>query len=257
MLITLPASTDADLKWDKEKALAECCAQKGEQLLWQIDLGLESGALSLGDPARFFSYGIALEQFSREIWPLFQNQTIGVSLYRGAYDIDERLLWDASLEEHYREFAPEISDETRKQFFTANVFADFLHRLISYLPAEVTPFCHFDIQKITNPALAACLFSRARFEYLHLVLDENVNFSSTLGVVLPQDAYCTDSTLGKLNKILIKLQKNHMSFRMIPESLLIEEWDGLDTLQIISAAISPSGKRMLQGFRAAGGEIIE
>src|ERR1700722_10980696 len=99
VLIKLSASLGAELNWDEEKARAQQFVQKGALLFWQIDLGLESNSLSLKDPAHFFSYGIALEQFSQEIWPAFQEHTLGISLYRGTYDILERLIWDASVEE--------------------------------------------------------------------------------------------------------------------------------------------------------------
>jgi hypothetical protein len=288
VLIKLPAALNADLKWDEEKARALQFVQKGALLFWQIDLGLESSPLNLKDPAHFFSYGIALEQFSREIWPAFKDQTLGISLYRGIYDILERLIWDASVEEHYQEYAADfdfsVHEETKKQFFSANLFAEFLHRLVSYLPAESAPFCLFDIQNFTNPALAACLFSRARFEYLHLALkgatlpfrglawENGSSFGGFIGkgraapiltseilhgVVLPQDPFCTPQTLTQLNKAFTDLQAKQTPFRMVPEALLIEEWDGLDTLLVIPQAVSPSGKRMLQGFRAAGGDVCE
>src|SRR5215510_8401880 len=97
--ISLPAKGDDDLDWSSALAHAENAAD----LCWQIDLGLENGPLNLKDPALFSSCALALEQFSREIWPQFKERTRRLSLYCGAWDISGRLIWDESMEEHFCE----------------------------------------------------------------------------------------------------------------------------------------------------------
>ena len=44
-------------------------------------------------------------------------------------------------------------------------------------------------------------------------------------------------------------------YRIIPELRLNEMWQGLDELIVIEEAVSPLGRRQIQGFLAAGGKI--
>jgi len=254
--VQLSAGAGSELNWDAAKKLARTHISQRKRICWEIDLGLEIGTLFLKDSALFFSCGLALEQFSKEIWPEFKDETLAVSLFRGPFEIAERIFWDASLDEDFQDYMLHLEDASqRKLFFAATMFAEFLHRLISYLPTEVVPLCQFKIPEGMGRALAACLFSRARFEYLHLQMPVPVQTIST-AVVIPSDAFCTQAALTELEEIFKHLEKNRISFRMISEIFLTEEWNGIEQLYV-SKAVSPQGKRMLQGFVAAGGTILE
>ncbi|MBI2743286.1 MAG: hypothetical protein HYX48_05155 [Chlamydiales bacterium] len=284
--ILLPARLNDELRWKEEIEKAEEFVQNGTLIFWQLDLGLEEGALILTDPALFFSFGIALEQFTQQLWPAFKEKSLGVSLYRGAFTTTERLVWDAGLEEHYAQYRKGslLSEPVSKQLFSTNIFAEFLHRLISYLPVEVAPFCQFDTESIKSLALQSLLFSRARFEYLHLGIKgcalplrgltwergssiggwigESAYNSlhkpaAQIGLIIPQDASLSCEIIEKLEETLAYLLKQDASFRMISELHLTEEWDGIETLISIPEAISPQGVRMLKGFAATGGKIVE
>lgn len=284
--VQLPARPDSELNWTEQKKRAEELVEKGLLIFWQLDLGLEAGSLALKDTSLFFSFSIALEQFGKELWPSFKESTVGISLYRGSLNVAERLIWNAAIEEDFVEYLEKspLTQDLAKQFFSVNLFAEFLHRLISYLPVEIAPFCQFDCSEIRSPALLACLAARNRFEFLHLALQgsslplrglvwENGGSvggwigkgkqemvkacGSQIGVVVPPDSLCSSRTLNLLDKILLNLQKSKTEFRLISELFLIEEWDGLETLVVIPEAVSPQGKRMLKGFQAAGGKLEE
>ena len=53
-----------------------------------------------------------------------------------------------------------------------------------------------------------------------------------------------------------KLLKQGTKVRVIEEAYLTAEWDGLDILYIDPPCLSREGKRKVQGFQAAGGEVI-
>ena len=256
--IELPAEAASELNWDAAKNLAREQISQGKRISWEIGLGLERGTLFLRDSTVFFAHGLALEQFTKEIWPEFKNGTLSVSLFRGPFDVEERIFWDAALEEEFHDFMPQLADfHQRRSLFAGTVFAEFLHRLISYLPTEVLPVCHFEVPQEMSRALAACLFSRARFEYLQMELKEPIHVQVSTAVVIPSDAFCTQEALAELEEIFTHLAKNCIPFRMISEIFLTEEWNGIEQLYVASSALSPQGKRMLQGFEAAGGTILE
>jgi hypothetical protein len=51
------------------------------------------------------------------------------------------------------------------------------------------------------------------------------------------------------------LLQSPVSFKPVYESLLTEQWDGLDEIYVLSEALTPQGKRKLLGFEAAGGKV--
>lgn len=263
-IIYLPARKTDDLEWNEELALAE----KAESLFWQFDFGLETGMLHLKDPALFSSCALALEQFRKDILPHYAEKTRGVSLFKGRFDIDTRLFWDAGMEEHFAErmadFGLQVAEaETRdlqRTLFSVDLFAQFLHRLLSILPEEIETRCEFDLQGKMNPTLATLLFSRARFEHLVLRLEGAPTFlqasSVEVGVLIPTDAVMTADVFKKLENLLGHLQEQKIIFRCIPELLLGEEWGGLEKLATIPDTLSVPGRRLLQGFTVAGGTIF-
>lgn len=270
VLLKLPAFLQHDLDWSLEKRNAEQIAASGKRILWEIDFQWEASVFL--SSAAFLAYGRALEEFSK-LSSLFAEQTFGVCLYRGSADFP---LFDFShWEDRFYEWAQELihngfSEQELKSaqahyfhVFKADLFASYLHRLVSFLPDTMRSFAFFDIDSVLSPAFCAQLFSSHRFEHLQIVLSrdglvlEEQTKNLPLAVCLPSDAYCNRKILARLDAILYDLKAKGIPFRIISEEKLTEEWEGLDRLIVISEAISPLCKRKLQGFAAAGGEIIE
>ncbi|MFI5343656.1 MAG: hypothetical protein ACHQUC_05480 [Chlamydiales bacterium] len=77
-----------------------------------------------------------------------------------------------------------------------------------------------------------------------------------VGICLPlMNDYHPDHWQG-LDHVLRVLTERSIPFRLISESHLITEWDGLDDLIYLPKGLSSQGKRKLQGFCAAGGRVI-
>jgi hypothetical protein len=256
------AGLDEELLWDNSKRLALVAKEK--YLFWELDFGLGEGSLVLYDTARYHSYTLAIEQFLEKLWKPFSDKTFGVSLYKGKCDFFDRFSWSHQHEEQSGEAG---ADE---ELYCANVFAEYLHRLASYLPDELLPFCLFDTH-LLSPARAAQILSKERFSHLHLGVKCEKTISqylswkggiytfhkqdSSLGILLPPDELCTKSFLEKLDELLDQLTNQGNTFRIIPEALFNELWDGLDQVIAFKDTISPQGGRKLLGFAAAGGEI--
>ena len=72
-----------------------------------------------------------------------------------------------------------------------------------------------------------------------------------VGVCFPSFPYA-----HRINEVFLTLLVYKIFFRVIPEELLMMEWDELDCLIVDPAQMSSHGMRQLRGFHAAGGLAI-
>lgn len=210
--VRLPAHLSDDLNWPVQ-------VPEDKAILWELDLGLPFFEFLPDNTAAFFSFSIAIEEFSRKLWPAFHHRTFGVALYRGPLPTEKQFPsahWDAHL-------------------CRIQLLSEYLHRLVSFLPDTVLPFAFF------NETLSP--MQKAKFEHIHLTTEAPP--STSLGLYLPADADV------ELNGIL----ERH-SVRIIPEEKLTEQWDGIEKLIVPDHPISATGRRKLLGFIAAGGEVV-
>ncbi len=212
--IILDAQLNSDLDWQ--------IPDLQESLLWHLDFGFSAPKIHLDDQASFYAHSLAVEHFAKRV-----KQGAGVILYKGGLEVLDRIL-----------------NPGATPIDKANMLGDYLHRLASFLPDEMKPFCLFEPS--LSPGKFAQLTSKERFWHLHLSLEEK---DHPVGILLPQDEYCTNEVIGALDALIEK------EYRVIPEMRLNELWHGLDELIVIDKAVSPMGRRQLQGFIAAGGKV--
>ena len=243
--VRLAAHLSDDLNWEKQIECARTFVAEGKFLFWKIDLGLEGLQLTPHDTSSFYSFSLALEQFSKKVWPAFQEYTFGVSLYRGGADFSS--LFPSS---HWER---EGCDE---QLHRVQLFSEYLHRLISFLPDTALIFALIDFPEELSFARQCQLFSKERFESIYLGFSRGcVDKVPRVGVCLPSSDQMSESVLEQLNTLAADLHSQGTPFRVVSEEKLTEEWDGLDQLIVFSSALSARGRRKLLGFIAAGGEI--
>jgi hypothetical protein len=284
--IELPAFLDGDLNWEKPLKQAQEAVGKGYFIYWDMDFGFGNQIIDIQESAHFLSYTLALQEFTDKVWNDFRNSTFGLGLYRGPLDLASRWKWGELSEGHFSEWVKEMKGEEDpdhlRRLFCVRAFAEYLHRMLAFLPDILPVFCLVDVSGIESPAMQMQLTSKVFFEHIHLGIKGSDLFLSALAwqtgksqkgwigdgspslnkgplpqtaVCFPQPIYCSLDVLGCLDKAFAELGAKKVSFRIIPEELLTEQWDGIDTLVVISDAVSPQGKRKLQGFSAAGGEI--
>src|SRR5579872_3728900 len=286
--IRLPAGLEEDLSWESQIISAEDAVKEGKLLFWQFDFGFEKKQISLKDSALFYSFGIALEQFFEKIWSKFKEETFGVSLFRGSADFSQLFIWDQENQDQYLEWLKDTyRDPSPNSYYfsvyCAHLFSEYLQRLISYLPDQLLVFCLLDLSFLSRRAEAAHLLSKEHFSHLHLAVkgaflplsgltwqegnslggwigegSPRFNTSPSLSIAFsfPGDYYCSPQILSALEKTFRQLQERKISYRLIPESLLVEQWDGIDFLIVHSESLSPQGRRALKGFCAAGGTLV-
>jgi len=181
---------------------------------------------------------------------------MGISLYKGSCHFRTRL-------EHYTEWLTDhnqIDSPHNRHVHALNILSDYLHHLSAIFPDEIEPYVLFDMDGVKNPWQAAQLISKERFTHLNVATknapvwlsyetwdQEGVREQEhpTRGVVLPIDSCFADFPLPKVEE----------PYRMIPEYALTEMWDGVNTLYYMEEALSSLGRRKLQGFVAAQGEL--
>ncbi len=275
VLLRLPAQLSNDLDWSKEMGQATQIVNSEKMILWEIDLGLSQ--LTPDNSTAFFSYSLALEEFTAKVWPAFRNHTFGAALYRGAIPAEDqfpRSHWETA----FIEWSADLPHPCYT-LYCVQMLSEYLHRLISFLPDSLLPFALIDASTIYSPAKITQLFSKGRFEHIHLALKGapcmfpslcwetgqgsqgylgtihpsiSAQPSSSLGIYLPNDTHIDSAWMLKFDQAILELTT---SYRIIPEEKLTEQWDGLDTLLVDSQKISTQGKRKLLGFIAAGGTV--
>jgi len=218
--ITLPASLSDDLHWDIPEI-------SDTQILWHLDFG----PFDLTNSAHFHSNLLAVEQFVKQIWENHSERTSGVILT------------------HFEE-------NTLMNLEQANHLSDYLHRLASFLPDECPPIIRIETSEKEWTQLIH-FFCLRRFEYFHLeFIGKKLpvrESDAKIGVVIPSDETIN---LERLSQMISSLDQKNLKYQCIPEELLNEHWGGLETLLVDKSSLSDTGQRMLNGFEAAGGNII-
>lgn len=256
--IVLPAHLEDDLKWDTQKALADEAVERGAQIVWEFDFAIRSFC----DQTHFQSYVLALEQFIGTLWKDFQTHTSAICLYRGSLETVRKIECDqTSFQEWLADTYGEVDERSQEYFkalFLLDYLAGYLHRLGAFLPTEVDLLCHFQVSPSMSLTKASHLFSKARFAHLRLCMSGlplNLDPTAPLAICLPEDHCLTLENLSLFEEVLLRLKNADFRFRIIPESILTEEWTEVDALVVLEPALSLQGKRKLQGFCAAGGEV--
>lgn len=264
MLIRLPAGLKEDLDWSSHRRIAQEFTEKGISILWHLDFGITPESFNPYETAHFFSYTLAIEHFFKKIWPEFQDKTTGLCLYEGSLKFSSNR--SEKLSHFFDEFTQDYNDafvrEDLFELFSINLFSEYLHRLASFLPDNLSPYCMLDLSYQKSRAKIAQILSKRRFEHFELIVKgadipiREKNFAP-LGICLPTDEKLTPAAMKQLEVVLNVLVEKNTHFRIISEETLNEEWLELEELLIFPTLLTPQGKRMLKGFEAAGGTLKE
>lgn len=249
--ILLEANERSHLNWKKEEERATDLIEKGFFILWEIDFALLEG--SLEDEARFLTLGLAIDHFMATIWPKFQENTFGFLLFRGILSLSNR-----------------------------DQLLDYLRLISAALPDNLFIFLLFDTTNFPDPSSYFHATNQKAFQPFRLILKGEYAMrypfalpalgwdhgASPLGFFSEKNypkvdeqritaAICLSEKVdsSELSRVIEEWETT--PFRVIPEEMLTEEWEGIDDLMIFPDAISPQGQRKLLGFSAAGGRIIE
>lgn len=239
-MIKISAKPHDDLNWQIE----------GKPSVFEFDLGLDEPYFPIEDELHFQSLAAALSHFTKTVWKDHPEAT--AILYRGSADFSTFFRWSERQEANYSAWKEgrALSNEAHlKRLFCAEAFVAYFQMLAHRLPDELPITLILDPQNTGTAAETLHLLSPERFE--HFTLDSGLHFDSKVGICFPTDEFCSSAILEEIDGLIQALP----SFRPVYESLLTEQWDGLDEIQVFSEALTPQGERKLKGFCAAGGVV--
>lgn len=248
---------------------------EGERILWRFNFGLNRHLQKFRDELAFQSYRLGVGHF---LETLHDDRSKAFLLYDGPIDfVDEFYRSEVDmvdfsewLRAEYRSVAnfrertgfevasfdeldrkEMIEDPMGRQLmrlFALETLSDYLHRLSALLPDEVLACVRFDCSGVESEAMIAQLLSKERFSHLHILGREQIE--SPKGICLPPDEWMGLEVYSKIDELL-----GANELRIIPEGLLNESWQCLDEVIVIPEALTKMGKRMVEGFTAAGGVV--
>lgn len=270
--IRLNASSSSLLDWEQEIEKAHELIADGLWILWEMDFALYAEAFS--DEARFLILETAVQHFTKTVWPLFSHKTIGVVLHRGSLNFAENFPWVLEDREECRQ------EGSLPPFFCRELVLKQLKLLASCLPEEALCFLLLDTDSIEDPVSYFRLTNLAAFFPFHLILKGKwpqrfpyalPSFGwdhghSPLGVLTDQPrtifseiniplALCLPEAT-EWEEVHSVIERLDTPFRVIPEQILTNEWDGVDQLIVFSKGVTERGRRKLLGFCAAGGTVL-
>jgi hypothetical protein len=240
-MIKLPAKPHDDLNWKIE----------GTPSVFEFDLGLHEPYFPLEDELHFNALAAALTHFTKEVWPRFPESK--AILYRGKADFSTFFRWSESQEVNFgvwKEDRPIGEEVHLKRLFCAEAFVTYFQMLAHRLPDELPLSLIVDPENTGTLAQTLHLLSPERFEHFHV--ESGFHFHSNIGVCFPPDSECGQKELEELDALIHRLP----SFKPVYETMLTEQWDGLDEIYVLKGALTQSGKRKLLGFEAAGGKVF-
>lgn len=245
-IITLDAHPASSLQWGdlKPHVLKEIAS--GKTLLWHLDFGLFSRLPKpLENPEQFLTLTLAMDHFKETIWKEYHRFSQGLLLYRGSSDFSKECLLDHA-----------TFSGIAKGLHCRNVCANYLTELSANLPDEIQPYLLFD-HKAEDSLLHLLAGDPDLYGRILPLYSMEEGFASSeerkLGVLMPPTDEMREEVLRPFANLFETLEH---PYKKIPESRLISCWNGLDKLIYSPRAISSHGKRLLNGFEAAGGELI-
>ncbi len=281
--IYIDARPSSDLSWDLLKTEIDVARKLGAKLSFEIDLGFSEKAL-LRDPASFFSRGIAIAKFEEEIYKSYKEHISAIILYQGEGIFRESIDKDASLYADFLDWKKDFFGDNKLnhqmyRIFSMELFMQYLHRVSASLIDDIPLVALFDLKDSLRPSYQAEILSKSFFPYiLPGVKHSCVAFNGfgweergSLGSI-GHKAYLPLETseilfgiavpeIGKMpydlfDQTIAFLEKQSISYHLFPESLMTENWRGLNHVLVFSETLTDEGIRMLRGFNAAGGVVI-
>jgi hypothetical protein len=283
--ITLNATSDSSLDWQQACQQARESIDKGYFIFWKLDLGLfDRLKMPLSDPTQFMALQLALKHFREKIWFEFSSHTFGASIFEGDLDFSKSRVWNhVEQQESYQDGIQQLPENERHpeawKLFCREAALDYIQLISKQLPGEMSTYLLLNASSITDPLLLIELLEKDKYGELHRALSGSrlpVNYLAlepkgglggvknpstdtllpiSLGFCLPESL--NKNTRTKAKKAIDQLIAQKSPFRVLTESTLASEWDGLDQLLVVPETLTLAGKRKLQGFCAAGGEVIE
>ncbi len=252
VLIKLDAEAQDSLNWDEQIKRAAHLS-RDFYILWHLDLGMNSPEFCFNNLLKRKCCELALQHFTKTIWPQFKEKTIGICLYKGSIGgKNKEILFD-------------------KYLYHLEELSHTLSHLAQFLVDEIPICLFFDVSKSFSCTELVRLFDFERFEHFLLgIKGTSLPFSglcwekglSTLGYLSRKNHNRKEKETvgflvppsGDLEKVFQDLQP--FNYRLLYQDFAVLHWDQLDEIIVLSQYFDHKIERLIQGFQAAGGKVV-
>lgn len=277
--IALDGRMRTHLDWRNAIEQAETYRQRGLKLLWDLDLGLFTRLpLPFANETQFRALALAVDHFLNDLWPKFMDDTLALNIYRGSADFSQGFPWCHERQEAFQDWLGNSRSDTllARRLFCRETCVQYLEFLIGGFPATLQPMLMLDAHFLGSAAEAAQLLAREKlsrfvtavrggllpirelswegslteFGFVGRKKSSFQPIEVRLGICVNPD-YVEPGIAQALEEAV----KKKIPFRILSETYLTSEWEGLD--EIVVGSVSAEGQRKLQGFIAAGGVVLQ
>lgn len=270
--LVLDGRLNASLDWKSSRAEALQAVEKGFKIFWDINLGLfDQLKHPLTSNSQYLALVLSLEHFRDTLFKDFREHTVGLNLYRGPLDFSTQLDWNGENLTHLQGWLHDNSipcgpllnisavDKNLVAFFSRDTGVEYLRLLANVLPDALNLYVTLEVSDQDDRLRQAFLSHRECYGRIVPQLMRSTLLTApeaTLAILLPSYKINRFDDANELRDALDYLSHQNIPYRLIPEELLISEWEGLDSIFVAPKSLSPTGKRKLQGFCAAGGCVV-
>ncbi|HRD56360.1 MAG TPA: hypothetical protein PLC42_08200 [Parachlamydiaceae bacterium] len=257
--IYLDCKLTASLDFQQEKKRAQDAIEQGLKLCFELDFGISPLFFKSSE---ILSFQLALKHFEETFFLEFKDDVEMVFLYKGDLNFAK-----GKKEENSEAFLHWLQLKSLDFSFCSNeaLFSFFCRDQIMEVLRAITldfsdmPFSLLlDASQIEDPFLLAFLAEKKHFSPFQVLLIGKAaeEEKAPLAISLPS----FEEVLKKRDKSFENLfdffTEKKIAYRTISESCLLTEWHLVDFLFASSSLTTQNGKRMLQGFLAAGGTLV-
>ena len=282
MILSVDISASSNLDFTSLQEHADALIQQGKHLIWDLQFDLDFSLLEAD--SYFSTLYFGLETFLKQVLNPRLDSSDAVIGFRGEASLFSNMHFNGFQFQQMKEWVLQQAQSSFEEglhrplmkAFQISMISDMLHRLCCILPDEIPVLVIFDHECFENTVELATLLSKRVFPYLiplttcvevdyplyfnaheQKLFVPKQEYDSIVGFALPEWENFNSEILSNLQKFYQQFQKENLCLiRMVPEELFMEEWEDLSKILISEKAIGDRGRRMLQGFLAADGEVI-
>ena len=279
--ILLDATDDSKLDFLSKQDQIEAAIAQKKKLFFEFQFGMDSITHNFKDQMAFFGYSIGITTFINTVYEKYRDHVEGVFLYRGAGDFRKAIESHLELRELREDFCRGLSGDLAhfEYVFSIQILMEYLHRLAAALDDELSLHVLLNLKGISSASKQAEMLAAYTFPYIKpavkgaqiphnglgwekgrsqvgYVGSSIENYSLTdvanVAILLPELGRVPYSDL---DAEIAKLNESGVSYKIIPEDMLNQSWHLIDDLMVFEELVSSEGKRMIDGFIAAGGRV--
>jgi hypothetical protein len=281
--ITVDGAPSSDLSFSDLTEQIEEVLSLNTNICIELFLDLFSEEFSFANPLEFSIRKRALEVLLEKLETIPEEKISHLIFYRGPIDFSNHIKRNLQTNEEYELWKSDlveynIDEEHLLHLYSAAILSNFFHSLGSILPDHIKGTLLFTLPQFLETGKTAELLSEETFSHLEIGIKnpkyfiEGISWGEGSGFhhlsylpiknSIPEDDVKTAVILPfiglcdykKFEEICTLLARQDIPFKVIEENLMNEKWFDIDHILFDHEALSFDGKRMVDGFIAAGGK---